>query len=214
VTGALAVVLAVGLLASGHGQGRTRRGRWRVPLAGLAVVAGLVVLAMAVAGWDWLARFETQGMQDTARELNRASSWQAIVALWPMGSGMGSFGAVFAQFVAPELGNFFINAAHNDYLELLMEGGALVVPPVLALVWLVGQRVAQLARARPAGWASAERWAVACGVGVLVQMLHAWVDYPWQIPANAMLGAFMLGVFLRGGAVAGPAYGAMKTGNL
>ena len=35
-------------------------------------------------------------------------------------------------------------------------------------------------------WSSADRLAVACGLGLLATLLHAWVDYPFRIPANAM----------------------------
>jgi hypothetical protein len=38
---------------------------------------------------------------------------------------------------------------------------------------------------------------VACGLGALATALHALVDYPFHIPANAMFAAFLLGVFLR-----------------
>ena len=155
----------------------------------------LVGIAMAAGGWGWLYRFE---VGDPARLLNWTATWEAIQALWPLGSGLGTFSAIFPRFQSPELGRWFVNFAHNDYLQLLMECGVLVIPVALALLWLVACRSAQLVRARHRGpLTSSDSLAMACGLGFLAQALHAWVDYPWRIPATAMLGAFLLGVFLR-----------------
>lgn len=51
--------------------------------------------------------------------------WPAIVAYWPVGSGFGTFPAIF-KTVEPlkHIGPNYVNHAHNDYLELLLEGGA------------------------------------------------------------------------------------------
>ncbi len=197
-TGALVVVLALLLwrTVGEAGQGP------RVWL--LALPALLVGLALLAGGWEWLARFDADRLvaDDALRALNRASTWQAAQAFWPWGSGLGTFKLVFPPFQAPELGGWFVNFAHNDYLELLMEGGVLVLPLLLALAVLVVQRLGRLWATRrqgagPGGWRSADALALAAGLALLAQALHAWVDYPWRIPANAMLGAFMLGVFLR-----------------
>lgn len=195
-TGALVVVLSALLLpppARTRKSALGRRSLWPF------VLIGLLVLTLLAGGWDWLARFDTDRLinDDQIRALNRASTWAAVNAYWPWGAGLGTFTAAFPQFAAPEMGAYFVNAAHNDYLELLMELGALAIPVALAVLWVVSRRLFQLTRLRRQNWSASDRLAVACGIALLAQFLHAWVDYPWQIPANAMLGAFMLGVFLR-----------------
>ena len=66
-------------------------------------------------------------------------TWQAIGNFMPIGSGVGSFVAVF-QIYEPGalLSPLYVNHAHNDYLELLLETG-LFGPALLlaglALVW-------------------------------------------------------------------------------
>ena len=78
-----------------------------------------------------------------------------------------------------------------------METGLLGAVAMALALALMGRRVLQLFRAGRGNWSSADRLAVACGLGLLATLLHAWVDYPFRIPANAMLAAFLLGVFLR-----------------
>jgi hypothetical protein len=62
---------------------------------------------------------------------------------------------------------------------------------------LLGRNALQLLRAARGGGSSEDRLALACGLGLLATLLHAWVDYPLRIPANAMLASFLLGVVLR-----------------
>lgn len=195
-TGVLVLTLAVALLPFGESNNMQRG--WRViwrwwPLA-------LVLLGLSLGSWEWLGRFDSDRLasDDAWRGLMREQTWSAALANWPLGSGVGTFGVVFPAYQPPELGRNFVNFAHNDYLQLLMECGVLVVPVALALLWLIGRRLVQLTSARWRGpWSHSDALAVACGLGFLAQALHAWVDYPWRIPATAMLGAFLLGVFLR-----------------
>lgn len=189
------VLLLGGLLLGPPRHRYDRAGAWRrwgLKLLPLAVL----VFVMASGGWNWLARFEAG---DAARTLNWRDTWQAVQHYWPLGSGLGSFGAVFPQFQAPELGRWYVNQAHNEYLQILLECGVIAVPSALALTYLVVRRLVQLWRSRRSGggWDQPDAVALTCGLGFLAQALHAWVDYPWRIPATAMLGAFLLGAFLR-----------------
>jgi O-antigen ligase len=130
----------------------------------------------------------------------REATWQGAMAYWPWGSGLGSYRWVFPAFHPPELGRYLVDLAHNDYLQLLMELGVWFVAIAGLAVALVAQRALALLRAsrnRRGGWREADRLAVACGLGALATALHALVDYPFHIPANAMFAAFLLGVFLR-----------------
>lgn len=194
-TGVLVVLLAWALFPRDQGHGADHSNPRLQPWLARMLPLGLLVFAMASGGWSWLERFETG---DASRLLNWAATWQGAQAFWPVGSGLGTFSSVFPYFQPPELGRWFVNFAHNDYLQLLMECGVLVVPVMVGLLWLIGRRAVQLAVAgRRRALSGADTLALACGLGFLAQALHAWVDYPWRIPATAMLGAFLLGVFLR-----------------
>lgn len=200
-TGALAVLLSIVLLRSSPHR---HHGAKHMQLWWLALPSVLIGVALLAGGWEWLNRFDADRLvaDDTVRAMNRAATWEAVKEFWPWGSGLGSFVAVFPRFQHSELGYFLINYAHNDYLQLLMETGVLLLPAALALVWLVVRRIWLLTRStrdtsHPGGWSSVGAIAVVCSAALLAQILHAWMDYPWRIPANAMLGAFMLGCLLR-----------------
>lgn len=73
---------------------------------------------------------------------------------------------------------------------------------LLALVML-GAQVRRLVRQinEGQGFRREHETMVAAGLGLLALLLHAWVDFNLRIPALAMLGAFLCGVFLRPGTV-------------
>ena len=189
------LVLMLAWLLLGSPRRDEAPGAWRRWLPRLLPLA-VLVFVMVSGGWNWLARFESG---DAARLLNWRDTWLAAQHFWPLGSGLGSFGAVFPRFQAPELGRWYVNQAHNEYLQILLECGVLAVPSALALAYLLLRRIALLwgSRRGGGGWERPDAVALACGLGFLAQALHAWVDYPWRIPATAMLGAFLLGAFLR-----------------
>ena len=126
------------------------------------------------------------------------SSWQAALAFWPLGSGPGSFAAVYPQFQPSGLGAS-VEHAHNDYVQLLMEFGVLSVALAGLAAWLISRQALSLyRRLRVAGpEQSAVRLQLCCGLGLLALLLHSWVDFNLRIPANAMLAACLLGAFLR-----------------
>lgn len=192
-TGLLTLLLSVMLLSSRSKGGRWG-GIWRYVLA-----LALVVVALLSGGLDWVERFDAARLaaDDAARALTREATWQGALAFWPLGSGLGSYAWVFPRFQSPEVGQYWLDLAHNDYLQALMETGALGLLAMALALALVGRRALQLFRAGRGNWSSADRLAVACGLGLLATLLHAWVDYPLRIPANAMLAAFLLGVLLR-----------------
>lgn len=108
-------------------------------------------------------------------------------AFFPVGSGFGSFQSVYTRFEPNELLNiYYVNQAHNDLLQLTIEGGLLGVLLLAAfLIWLFRRSLAlwrprlnvtpQLLIARFA----------ACGIyAILVASL---VDYPLRTPLFAVI---------------------------
>jgi O-antigen ligase len=78
-----------------------------------------------------------------------------------------------------------VNAAHNDYLQLLVEYG--VAGAVLAVIFIAiaYRRVGHLAKHWSDSWPHAVSYAALLGtVGILV---HSLTDFNLQIPANAAI---------------------------
>lgn len=198
-TALLVALLALALLAPAHESAAGGHGGWLRRLGLPALALGLLAVALFMGGLDWVERFDTERLaaDDALRALTREATWQGALAYWPLGSGLGSYAWVFPRFQAPEVGAYWLDLAHSEYLQILMETGALGLVAMALALALMGRRALQLFRAGRGTWSSADRLAVACGLGLLATLLHAWVDYPFRIPANAMLAAFLLGVFLR-----------------
>jgi hypothetical protein len=188
------VTLATVLLVPGRQAGRFSMG-WRLFAAGL-----VLALTLATVGLDWSRRFDSEVLAgDSAfRWQVLVTTWQAALEFWPLGSGLGSYAFVYPRFQSAWLEGW-VEHAHSDYAQLLMECGLLAVLLAGLLLWLLAGQVRWLvAQARSAqGLGSRERLKLACGLGLLALLLHAWVDFNMRIPALAMLGAFLLGAFLR-----------------
>ncbi len=101
-----------------------------------------------------------------------------------LGWGLGTFPVVYPQYRSFYT-NFFVNEAHNDYLQLLCEMGLLGFG---TMVWflIVLYRTA-LHQIR--NWASDVSSAVtlACTLGLTGILVHSVLDFNLQIPANAAL---------------------------
>lgn len=120
-----------------------------------------------------------------------ADSWFAVGKYWPWGSGMGTFVPSFAaverlEAVDPTL----TNRAHNDYLELLLEAGAVgivLLIVIAALLLVAGWRAW---RTRPH-----DRAQLIFAITTLAVVgMHSVVDYPLRSMALACFTAMAAGL--------------------
>jgi O-antigen ligase len=101
-----------------------------------------------------------------------------------LGWGLGTFPVVYPQF-RTFYTNFFVNEAHNDYLQLLVEMGLLGFGTMLwFLLTLYTQAIKKIGN-----WPGEMSGAVtlACVLGLSGILVHSAVDFNLQIPANAAL---------------------------
>ena len=101
-----------------------------------------------------------------------------------LGWGLGTFPVVYPQFRSFYT-NFFVNEAHNDYVQLLAEMGILGFG---TMVWFLTVMYRH-ARRKITKWPTEVSGAttLACTLGVVGILLHSLVDFNLQIPANAAL---------------------------
>lgn len=101
-----------------------------------------------------------------------------------LGWGLGTFPDVYPQFRSFYT-NFFVNQAHDDYLQLLVEMGALGFATMLWLMVAVFRGAAR----KLGRWIGEVNGAVtlAALLGVIGILVHSFVDFNLQIPANAAL---------------------------
>ena len=101
-----------------------------------------------------------------------------------LGWGLGAFPIVYPQFRSFYT-NFFVNEAHNDYLQLLTETG-IVGFGLMAWFLIVLYRNAMR---KIGNWTSSVSGALtlACVLGISGILVHSFFDFNLQIPANAAL---------------------------
>ena len=101
-----------------------------------------------------------------------------------LGWGLRAFPVVYPQFRSFYT-NFFVNEAHNDYLQLLVEMGLLGFGAMLWFLIVVYRRAVSKIK----DWSSDVSGAVtlACMLGCSGILVHSAVDFNLQIPANAAL---------------------------
>jgi O-antigen ligase len=101
-----------------------------------------------------------------------------------LGWGLGTFPVVYPQFRSFYT-NFFVNEAHNDYLQLLAETGVVGFGIMIWFIVVLYRR----ARRKIGNWSTNMSAAVtlACTLGFTGILVHSLVDFNLQIPANAAL---------------------------
>lgn len=186
--------IILSLLAAWIAAGRGRPGPVLIGAAA-ALVAGLVAIS-AIAFPPVLERFDSQAAPE-----GRFENWpivaQASDDYLPLGSGIGSFDAVFRSVEPLEtLDPTFFNHAHNDYLESWLEAGWPGAALLIAfLVWF-GRRTWAAWRAGTSRERDLQR---AASVGILMMLLHSAVDYPLRTVALAVLFAVCVALLEKAG---------------
>jgi O-antigen ligase len=142
-----------------------------------------------------LARFEPVSESAYPLMEGRISIWENALHLvrdYPLtGAGLGTFGLAFRHYQTG-LVNFYVDHAHNDYLEFACDSGllgaALLFLPILyLLVRMIISFLDDPRRYRPAV-------TLGCIGSTLALLIHSATDFNLQIPANALIFAVMLGI--------------------
>jgi O-antigen ligase len=88
--------------------------------------------------------------------------------------------------------DLFVNAAHNDYVQLVVETGFLGVLFTAAFLMLVFRNAFQQVRHTRKDWFSAV--SLAAVIGMIALLVHSLTDFNLEIPANAATFAFLAGL--------------------
>jgi O-antigen ligase len=185
--GALVTLIGAATLVASTWSAPSLRAPWRVPFAALAVLAAIVVFT--VNGGGLLSRIVNTAVETDLRFDIDSGTWRAIADHYAIGTGLGSFQFIYAPYQPQSVG-LFVNLAHNDYLENMLELGvpaaAMFYAMILLLVFQCALGVVR--RRRDAIFAC-----TGLGASALVGS-HALVDFAMQMPAVAVTYAALLGV--------------------
>jgi O-antigen ligase len=169
---------------------RKRGGSWRQPL-----MLGFF-LAMVIAFLVWMGGSElTQRVLSIHSEAREEISGGVRLTIDRdclrmflrrplLGWGLGTFPIVYPAFRSFYT-TFFVNQAHNDYLQLLVETGLAGIGIAVWFMVLVFRRAARKLK----NWTDTASGAltVAALLGCIGILVHSFVDFNLQIPANAAL---------------------------
>jgi len=164
-------------------------GRGRPKPALLALVAAATIGAVAVAMFalaPLLKRFDEGGAPE-----GRFENWpivaEAANSYLPLGSGLGSFDAVYRSVEPLErLDATYFNQAHNEYLETWLETGWLGIGVLIAFLVWYGRRTWAAWRGRPSTPRDLQR---AASIAIGVVLLHSIGDYPMRTETIAVIFA-------------------------
>jgi len=180
-----------------------RPARWRTVIArcaGFAALAGFLVFT--------LTRTVVPGTPDgglAARAASIADSgdysvqgrlnfWRAGLEIFRdhplVGTGPGTFGAVHAAYQRDV--RYYARDAHNVYVQIMAEMGAVGLGAILVLVSVIGTIWSRSLRA---AWGREEYpLIVGLGLGVLAFFLHSALDMDWMYPAIPAMAFSLVGV--------------------
>jgi O-antigen ligase len=176
--------VAVALLTVAWFIGRRSGGRWRA-----AAIAYVVVVLLGAVSWAGADLVAARFQRAPAEIGGRLAAWRDTVGIVRdfrvFGVGVGGYARAMLVYQSGGRERMFAEA-HNDYLQLLAEGGALVCLPAIgvAAVFVAGvrRRLTSTDDDEMTFWL--RRGAVA---GLLAAAAQSCVEFSLQMPGNAVL---------------------------
>jgi O-antigen ligase len=157
----------------------------------------LALVALSFANFDSLAGRFDETLANVQSDRGRSAIWhdaQHVIGDFPWtGTGAGTFGTAVIAYQTAEPG-YSIGQAHNHYLQLAAEGGALVVvPAALTLVSFLLLFRRRLAEDDGASYLVR----VGAGAGLVGALLQSFWETGLRMPANAMLFSVLAAIATR-----------------
>ena len=169
---------------------RRRQGNWTQPLM-LGTFLAMVIIFLVWLGSNELTQRLISIHAEAREEINGGvrltidrDCLTMLLKRPLLGWGLGAFPTVYPGFRSFYT-NFFVNEAHNDYLQLLVETGLVGFSIAIWFLVLVFRRAA----GKLQNWTETACGAltVAALLGCIGILVHSFLDFNLQIPANAAL---------------------------
>ncbi|MDX1387991.1 MAG: O-antigen ligase family protein [Acidobacteriota bacterium] len=185
--GLAAALLGTAIVSFAAGRGRAR-----------IVLLALLVLPAVFLSWKEI-QAPGERLVDIGIEFEnpkgRLAAWRAGSRMVPryavLGSGYGTFEPAFVPYKPPEMTGRW-DHAHNDWLQVVIEGGVSAGLIVVVLLVVAGRR----AVAKPPGGLGRDLLPACLGAAVFAAAFHGLFDFAVKVPAVAVLLACQLGVLV------------------
>jgi O-antigen ligase len=189
-----------------HGEERHRRPSRlkavgvRLGLAAVLLV-GLFIGVLSLGGEMSLNRLIVDSVNTNDPTTGRAHFWSVTLQIikahpW-IGTGLGAFGVVYTKFDSRN-GLFRLEQAHNDYLQVLSDGGVIGAALALAFVGLLFYRAFVRAGTRDD---FRRGIALAALGGCFAVLVHSFFDFTLHTTSNALLFLVLAALATLGGRV-------------
>jgi len=179
----LPVVLASSLMLFGARSGVVRAG---VIAIGLASLVAIALLWSSPVG-------RGAATSVSSRQAILATGMGLIGEYGPAGSGLGTFEKVYRMAEDPaRVDRYYVNHAHDDYLELAVETGLPgIILMLLFLAWWGRSAWRMLSSPAP------DQFAMAGAIASWAMLLHSAVDYPLRTAAMSAAFAMCLALIIQ-----------------
>jgi O-antigen ligase len=169
---------------------RKREGSWKQPLMLAGFLATVILFLLWIGGNEVTRRLMTihsearEELSGGVRMTIDRDSLRMLIKKPVLGWGLGTFPIVYPEFRSFYT-TFFVNQAHNDYLQMLVETGlAGFALTAWFMVLLFRQAASKLKNWTDTATGSLT---VAALLGIVGILVHSFLDFNLQIPANAAL---------------------------
>lgn len=177
----VSILLSVPLIWTNHGQSIGSRG--------LIIMMFVAIFLIAQFGLVAILRLASTDSVSEYRTTIYAVSLSTLRSVFPVGAGFGSFMPLYAMHETPSVvTTAYVNHAHNDWLELVLEGGlpmAILLVAYLAWfasatynIWVGGRDISE------------DLLLKATSISIALLLCHSFFDYPLRTPA--LMGFFAL----------------------
>jgi len=159
---------------------------WRGRVGTVAMIT--LLAGFIIYGYGALIRVGARQLDpDFGRWEFAVTTWRAIRDNWIWGAGFGTFDLIYPFYEDTNMVHvLYVNHAHNDFLELLLEGGVAAATILCIYLAALAMRTFQVAN-RPL-----QRMVL---LSIVVVLLHSLFDYPLRTLAIAMTFAFFNALF-------------------
>lgn len=160
-------------------------------LIGFMLLAGLIYTMFQFDRLPGLTGAISQNAFEDLRWRIAPILWEMIATHWMVGTGFGSFDAVYLAYEPTDFqGQAYLNQAHNDWAQIVIEGGLPAIILLLALGrWLVGA-IRTVYSPRSGDLSLAVFWVMALAVLAVASV----VDYPLRTPLFQVVCGFLVAV--------------------
>jgi len=162
----------------------------------IIVICVLVVLSVGWFGWEPIVeRFEKirtpQGEITELRLVVWQDSWNIIREFPIFGTGLGSYQYIYPRYRTIK-GDAVLDHAHSDYIELLSDGGGIIL---ILCSWFLFEVVFRSYTVLLNRHEIYSRYIFIAGVtGIIAILMHSITDFNLQIGANGLYFSFLLGL--------------------